>query len=214
MVTRNTKRGETAARIYALLKRNPDMTTNEIASQLPDISYGMVQVTVSRMCQRGEIASRGKKPERAVTGKMISHNTYHVKYNSRPKAQPKPRVKRNPPAKVLRVVETPKLPASDELQKMIDDWAAEANTPAVVETQPVWNPSVAKPEPTTPMAEREVLALRHLTDIYKALNLMTEQQDALIQVLKGTLADLAETKDELDRERERRNWWDKVKELF
>lgn len=191
MVTTKAKKGETAARIYKLLHRNPDLTTNEIASHLPGVSSATVQVTVSRMCQRGELERRGKKPETGPTGRMIQHSTYHVKYNSRPKPQPKLKLKKQPP-----VVEAPKVVGTQ---------------------QPPWQPPVAKPEPegpTTPMAEREVLVLRHLTDIYKAMNLMTEQQDALIQVLNVTLADLAETKDELDRERQRRNWWDKLKDLF
>lgn len=189
MNIKRAKRGETATRIYKLLHRNPDLTTNEIASHLPDVSPAMVQVTVSRMRQRGQIESRGKKLERTAAGKMTPNKTYHVKYGSRPtpKRKPKPKPKPKP------LMEVPK---------------------AVVETQPVWDFVVAKPEPTTPVAEREVLILRHLTDIYRGLNLMTEQQDALIEVLKGTLADLAETKDELDRERQRRNWWDKIKGLF
>lgn len=200
METKKRKRTDSAERIYKLLHRNPGLTTHEIMQHMPDLGVGTVQVAVSRMHQRGELERRGKKPEMSVTGKMIPHYTYHVKYNSRSK--PKPKIKRKPPAKVLRVVEAPK---------------PVVEAPKVVNTQPVWNPSVAKSEPegpTTPMAEREVLVLRHLTDIYKAMNLMTEQQDALIQVLKVTLADLAETKDELDRERQRRNWWDKLKDLF
>lgn len=215
MVTARARKGETAQRIYKLLHRNPDLTTNEIASHLPDISPSKVQVTVSRMCQRGELESRGKKPETGPTGRVIPHNIYHVKYKSR--QTPKLKLKKQPPAKVLRVVEAPKPAINTEVQKLIDEWAAEADTPVVVDTQPVWQPTVAKPEPegpTTPMAEREVLIMRHLTDIYKAMNLMAEQQDALIEVLKGTLVDLAETKDELDRERQRRNWWDKIKDLF
>lgn len=190
MVTTKAKRGETATRIYKLLHRNPDLTTNEIASHLPDVSPGMVQVTVSRMCQRGELERRGKKNEVGPTGRVIPHNTYHVKYKSRPRPQPKKKTK------VLRAVEAPKVVGTQ---------------------QPPWQPPVAKPEPEgpkTPVAEREVLIMRHLTDIYKAMHLMTDQQDALIEVLKGTLADLAETKDELDRERQRRNWWDKLKGLF
>jgi hypothetical protein len=178
METTKTKRGEAAARIYKLLHRNPDLTTNEIAAQLPDISPSMVQVTVSRMSKQGRLESRGRKLEVGPNGRNNSHKTYHVKYGSRPVVEkPKPKVRRTP------IVEAPK----------------------VVDTQPTWAP---------PVAEREVLALRHLADIYKAMSLMTEQQDALIGVLKGTLADLAETKEALDQERQRRNWWDKLKDLF
>ena len=209
MVTTRARKGETAQRIYKLLHRNPDLTTNEIASQLPDVSPGMVQVTVSRMCQRGELERRGKKNEVGPTGRVVPHSTYHVKYKSRPRPQPK--------KPKLKLKKQPQPAINTEVQKILDEWASEWDAPDVVDTQPVWNPSVAKPEPegpTTPMAEREVLIMRHLTDIYKAMHLMTDQQDALIEVLKGTLADLAETKDELDRERQRRNWWDKLKGLF
>lgn len=210
MATTKAKPGETTDRIYKLLHRNPNLTTNEIAACLPDISPAAVQVAVSRMCQRGEIERRGRKVKLTSAGKRFPFHTYHVKYNSRLKPQPKKKR-----AKVPRVVEAPKpQPAApSELQKLIDDWIEEPVAP------PMEPPKVAraKPEPegpTTPIAEREVLVLRHLTDIYKALSLMTEQQDALIEVLKGTLADLAETKEELDRERQRRNWWDRLKDLF
>lgn len=192
MDTKKAKRGETATRIYKLLHRNPDLTTNEIASHLPDVSPAIVQMTVSRMRQRGQLESRGRKVEQTAAGKLMPYRTYHVKYNSRPAPKPK----KKPKVQAAPKVEVPK---------------------PVVDTQPVWQPPVAKPEPEgpkTPVAEREVLMLRHLTDIYRALSLMTEQQDTLIEVLKGTLADLAETKEELDRERQRRNWWDKIKDLF
>ena len=198
METKKRTKTDSAQRIYKLLHRNPGLTTHEIMQHMPDLGAGAVQVAVSRMHQRGEIERRGKKPEMSVTGKMIPHYTYHVKYNSRSKQKPK--IKRKPPAKVLRTVETPVV-----------------EMPKVGNTQPVWQPPVAKPEPEgpkTPTAEREVLVLRHLTDIYKALNIMTEQQDALIEVLKSTLLDLAETKDELEAARKARSFWGTVKGWF
>lgn len=198
METKKRTKTDSAERIYKLLHRNPGLTTHEIMQHMPDLGAGAVQVAVSRMHQRGELERRGKKPEMSVTGKMIPHYTYHVKYNSRSKQKPK--IKRKPPAKVLRTVETPVV-----------------EMPKVVNTQPVWQPPVAKPEPEgpkTPTAEREVLVLRHLTDIYKALNIMTEQQDALIEVLKSTLLDLAETKDELEAARKARSFWGTVKGWF
>ena len=198
METKKRTRTDSAQRIYKLLHRNPGLTTNEIMQHMPDLSTGSVQVAVSRMHQRGEIERRGKKPEIGQTGRVTHHYTYHVKYNSRSK--PKPRIKRKQPA--------------PKVNKRLAESIAQLDAPKVVETQPVWNPSGAKPEPTTPVAEREVLVLRHLTDIYKALNLMTEQQDALIQVLKGTLADLAETKDELEAARKARSFWGTVKGWF
>jgi hypothetical protein len=151
------------------------------------------------MEKRGAVAVRGVKSTRS-NGCGRHANVYHVKYKSGAVTAAKPKKPSKQPApKVMQ----PKL---------------------VVDTQPVWNPAQTKPEPegpTTPTAEREVLVLRHLADIYKALNLMTEQQDALIEVFKGTLADLAETKNELEMtqlrleaEQARRNWWDAVKGWF
>ena len=46
MATRR-KHGETTGRIHKLLRRTPDLTTNEIAKLLPDVSPAVVQVTVS-----------------------------------------------------------------------------------------------------------------------------------------------------------------------
>lgn len=190
MAKKQTKRGETTARIYKLLHRNPDMTTNEIAAYLPDATPSMVQTSVSRMFQRGQIGSRGKKSELCPSGRLVSHKTYHVKYNYQPEVKSKP--KQKPKVRRAPIVEAPK--------------------PVVAAPPPT--PKVEPEGPKTPKAEREVLVLRHIADIYKALSLMTDQQDALIEVLKGTLADLAETKEELERERQRRNWWDKFKGLF
>lgn len=186
MAKKQTKRGETTTRIYKLLHRNPDMTTNEIAAYLPDATPSMVQTSVSRMFQRGQIGSRGKKSELCPSGRLVSHKTYHVKYNYQPEVKSKP--KQKPKVRRAPIVEAPK--------------------PVVAAPPPA--PQITKPL----MSMREVEILGHLKDIYKAMNLMTDQQDALIEVLKGTLADLAETKEELERERQRRNWWDKLKGLF
>ena len=192
-----TKKGETATRVYNLLRRNPNLTTKEIKLHLSDLSTMAVQSMVSRMYQNGILDSRGRRPEVSDSGKTVSQKTYYVKY--------KPRLQAAPGVQAPKVqapkVEAPKVEA-----------------PKVVGTQqPPWQPPVAKPEPEgpkTPRAEREVVVHRHLADIYKALNQLTEQQDALLAVLKGTLKDLFETKEELDRERQRRNWWDKIKGLF
>ena len=210
MHTKKRKRSVTAQRVYTLLKNNPDLTTNEICRSIPDLTASSVQTAISRMFLNGELKSRGKKYLPTMDGKMLPHRTYHVKYNVRPsrnlKKQPKPQPT-----------------GSDELQKMIDDWIEEPAAPPmeapkpVVDTQPVWNPAQIKPEPegpTTPTAEREVLVLRHLGDIYKALNLMTEQQEALIAVLKDTLTDLAETKEELEEAQKARGFWGTIKGWF
>lgn len=190
-----TKRGDTARRIYAVLKRNPGLTRAEVAAYMPDLTPNAVACMMSKMKKEGAVEVRGRKMIRPdATAGSKTAPIYHVKYNSRPKPQPKPKLKQNPPAKVLRPVQTP-----------------------AVHAPAAWSVADIKPEPEgpkTPVAEREVLVLRHLTDIYEAMNLMTDQQDALIAILKDTLLQLNATERELDRERQRRNWWDKVKELF
>ena len=186
-----TKRkvGETTGLIYRVLRRNPGLTTGEIASLLPELDAAKVQVAISRMRSRGEVEVRGKKEVVTPSGRVAPYNSYHVKYKVRHK--PKPSLRR---VKMSTAQSAPKVEAP------------------VVEA-----PKVVRPAPensVAPVAEREVLVLRHLSDIYKAMNTMTEQQDQLIQVLKGTLADLAETKEELDAVREARGFWATVKGWF
>ena len=177
-----TKKGETASRIHKLLRRSPNLTTNEIKLHLSDLSTMAVQSMVSRMYRDGILDSRGRKTEVGDSGKAVSHKTYYVKYKSRSQAEPEVEVPK---------VEAPKVEA-----------------PRAIKPDP--EPEILPP----PRAEREVVVLRHLADIYKALNQLAEHQDALIGVFRTTLADLAETKEELERERQRRNWWDKIKGLF
>ena len=188
------KRSYTAQRIFTLLKNNPGLTTHEIMKAIPELTPSTIQSTVSRMFLNGELESRGKKPVPTADGFTVSHRAYHVKYNVRPswKASKKP---------------APVVAAQPE----------PVEVPEVAAPSPMANVLPIRPEPegpVTPTAEREVLVLRHLSDIYKALNLLAEQQESLIEVLKGTLADLSETKEELEQERQRRNWWDKIKGLF
>jgi hypothetical protein len=202
-MNKRTKKGETARLIYKLLHRNPDMTTPEIAAQLPHLSPSGVQTMVSRMHLRGEIESRGKKTSISPSGKRYTYSTYHVKYKTRsaPKYEPKPKPK----------------PVPAYVQKLVDDWIEEPAAPPVEAPKPVTNLTQITPEPegpTTPIAEREVLIMRHLADIYKAMNLMTDQQEALIDVLKGTLIDLAETKQELEEAQKARGFWGTIKGWF
>jgi hypothetical protein len=202
-MNKRTKKGETARLIYKLLHRNPDMTTPEIAAQLPHLSPSGVQTMVSRMHLRGELESRGKKTSISPSGKRYTYSTYHVKYKTRsaPKYEPKPKPK----------------PVPAYVQKLVDDWIEEPAAPPVEAPKPVTNLTQITPEPegpTTPIAEREVLIMRHLADIYKAMNLMTDQQEALIDVLKGTLIDLAETKQELEEAQKARGFWGTIKGWF
>ena len=181
-----TKKGETANRIHKLLRRSPNLTTKEIKLHLSDLSTMAVQSMVSRMYRDGILDSRGRRPEVSDSGKAVSQKTYYVKYKSQ------------------------------LLAATASESKAKAKTPKV-EAPKVKAPRATKPDPellVTPRAEREVVVLRHLADIYKALNQLAGQQDALLAVLKGTLMDLSETKEELERERQRRNWWDKIKGLF
>lgn len=226
MTRKSYKRGEVARRVYKLLHRNPDLTSKEVAAQMPDVPKQTVYSNISRMAQEGKLASRGTKSEVGPNGYSRTHKTHHVKYNTTPKRKPKPKPKPkdrmtslNPKVKdrmqPTPVVETPEeIAARAAVEEMLRDWAADEMDAPPMEPPKVVNIRPEPEGPTTPTAEREVLIMRHLTDIYRGLNLLTEQQDALIEVLKGTLADLAETKDELDRERQRRNWWDKIKDLF
>jgi C4-dicarboxylate-specific signal transduction histidine kinase len=152
------------------------------------------------MLKRGEIESRGKKSQLGPNGRWRSYSTYHVKYKARSAPKPEP----------------------EKVQVLFADWIEEQVVPPMEEPKvevpkAAWNVAAIKPEPqgpVTPVAEREVLTLRHLSDIYKTLNLMADQQEALIEIFRITLTDLAETKEELEQERQRRNWWDKVKGLF
>ena len=192
-----TKNGETATRVYNLLRRNPNLTTKEIKLHLSDLSTMAVQSMVSRMYQNGILDSRGRRPEVSDSGKTVSQKTYYVKYKPRLQAAPEVQAPK---------VEAPKVEAPKVEAPKVE--APKVEAPRATKPDP--EPEILPP----PRAEREVVMLRHLADIYKALNQLAEQQDALLAVLKGTLKDLFETKEELDRERQRRNWWDKIKGLF
>lgn len=172
MGTIGSKRGVTARRIAAVLKRKPDLTVKEIAAKLPDLTNAAVYCAVDKMKAKGIVAVRGRKAIKNAKRGRKTASAYYLKDDA-------------PVAKA--------------------------------QAKPTWSVADIKPEPEgpkTPKAEREVLVLRHLTDIYKAMTLMTDQQDALIAILKDTLLQLNATEQELERERQRRNWWDKVKGLF
>ncbi len=89
-----TKRGDTARRIYAVLKRNPGLTRAEVAAYMPDLTPNAVACMISKMKREGAVEVRGRKmirPDATVGSKTAP--TYHVKYKSG--AVPtKPKVKR------------------------------------------------------------------------------------------------------------------------
>lgn len=191
-------KGETARRIYAVLHRNPDLTTAEIAERLPDLTPSALNCALHKMKKRGAVEVRGRK---AITnpgkGPKTAY-TYGVKYKSgaitppKPKPKPKkaaaPKVEA-PKVKVLGTVEAPKVDA--ELVRVLSAGKSK------------------KSEPKT-----DELVLQHLADIYKSMHFMAEQHDKLIQILDDTLAQLRETEEALAEELERRNWWDRVKGWF
>lgn len=99
-------KGETARRIYAVLHRNPDLTSAEIMERLPDLTSAAVQSALYKMKKRGAIETRGtKRLSREGKGRKTTP-LYHVKYKSG--AVPKPKPKK---VEVLGTVEAPKVDA-------------------------------------------------------------------------------------------------------
>lgn len=89
-----TKRGETARRIYAVLKRNPGLARAEVAAYMPDLTPNAVACMISKMKKDGSVELRGRKmlrPDATVGAKTAP--TYHVKYKSGA-VPPKPKAKR------------------------------------------------------------------------------------------------------------------------
>lgn len=179
-----TAKGETARRIYAVLHRNPDLTSAELVERLPDLTPAAVQSALYKMKKRGAVETRGtKRLSREGKGRKTTP-LYHVKYKSG--AVPKPKPKK---VEVLGTVEAPKVDA--ELVRVLSAGKSK------------------KSEPKT-----DELVLQHLADIYKSMHFMAEQHDKLIRVLDDTLVQLRETEEALAEEMERRNWWDRVKGWF
>lgn len=206
-MTRNYyKRGEVARRVYKLLHRNPDLTSKEVAAQMPDVPEQTVYSNISRMAQEGKLASRGAKSEVGPNGYSRTHKTYHVKYNTTPKRKPKPKPKDrmtslNPKVKdrmqPTPVVETPEeIAARAAVEEMLRDWAGDEmdappmDPPKVVETQPVW-------QPMPPVSKA-------FEDAYSRLAILHTE----------TMAELTETKKQLDRSSYIDCWWCKLKRKF
>ena len=171
MTVKKSPWGETSRQVYAVLRRHPGLSINEICRKIPGATYAAVHSALSKLMKRGSVqqmaAPNVPTPGR---GRRAAH-TYRVKYKGI-------KVQEAQPAK-------PK-----------PEYKAERTKKA------------------QPAANTDALVVHHLTDIYKALTLMTDQQDALIAILKDTLLQLDATEQELERERQRRNWWDKIKEIF
>ena len=173
MTTTKSKHGETARRIYAVLHRNPDLTCNEIAERLPDLTTAAVSCALHKMKKNGSIEVRGRKHNGNTGLGAKSARTYHVKYKT-----------------------------------------------AKVKTAKVKTPKAA-PRVTEPKPEIEVMMLRHLGNISSVLIELNDNNKALIDLLKDTVEDLANTKEQLETTEvrlqlalARRNWWDALKERF
>lgn len=94
MGTVKTKRGETARRIFAVLKCNPDLTVAEIMGHLPDLTRSAVGCALHKMQKNGSVEVRGRKTVRDTGGPgPKTAPTYHVKYKSGTIIKPKPKPK-------------------------------------------------------------------------------------------------------------------------
>jgi predicted transcriptional regulator len=115
-------KGETARRIYAVLHRNPDLTSAEIATHLSDLTPAAVQSALHKMKKRGAVEVRGSKVVRPTATKgPKTAPTYHVKYKSGavtpPKQKPKPKKVEAPK------VEAPKVEAPKKVEYALSDYA-------------------------------------------------------------------------------------------
>jgi hypothetical protein len=188
MDTNKTTRGETARRIYAVLHRNPDLTSAEIMERLPDLTPSALNCALHKMKKRGAVEVRGRKAINNPGKGPKTAYTYGVKYKSGAVPKSKPKKAATPKVEAPKV-EVPKVDI--ELVRVLSAGKSK------------------KPEPKT-----DELVLQHLADIYKSMHFMAEQHDKLIRVLDDTLTQLRETEEALAEEMERRNWWDRVKGWF
>lgn len=178
-------KGETARRIYAVLHRNPDLTSAEIAERLPDLTPAAISSALYKMKKRGAVETRGtKRLPREGTGRKTTP-LYHVKYKSG--AVPKPKSK---PKKVgvLGTVEAPKVDA--ELVRVLSAGKSK------------------QIEPMPPVSNRFVEAYKRLAMLHSETLLeLNETKEQLAQVQNELmLADKAIA--------ERRSWWGKLKDWF
>ena len=128
MTTRATKKGETMRRIYAVLHRNPDLTSAEVRAHLPDLTYSAVYCALNKMKNNGAVEVRGKRQVAVPGRRASSYDVYHVKYKSgaipkvKTKGKAKVKAKTKTKAKAAPVapkVEAPKVEAPSELKKAL-----------------------------------------------------------------------------------------------
>lgn len=196
-------KGETARRIYAVLHRNPDLTSAEIMERLPDLTSAAVHSALYKMKKRGAVEVRGTRHvPREGKGRKTAP-VYHVKYKSNAVLKPKkkapervraPRVHwvdlqpKSKKVEVLGTVEVPKVDA--ELVRALSAGKSK------------------QPEPMPPVSNRFVEAYERLAMLHSETLLeLNETKEQLAQVQNELmLADKAIA--------ERRSWWDKLKDWF
>ena len=189
-------KGETARRIYAVLHRNPDLTSAEIMERLPDLTPAAISSALYKMKKRGAVETRGtKRLPREGTGRKTTP-LYHVKYKSGAITPPKPKSK---PKKVKAPkVEAPKVEAPKVEAPKVD-----------AELVRVLSAGKSKqPEPMPPVSNRFVEAYERLAMLHSETLLeLNETKEQLAQAQNELmLADKAIA--------ERRSWWDKLKDWF
>lgn len=186
-------KGETARRIYAVLHRNPDLTSAEIAERLPDLTPAAISSALYKMKKRGAVEVRGnKRLPREGKGRKTTP-LYHVKYKSNAVPKPKPKKVKAPKVeapkvKVLGTVEVPKVDA--ELVRVLSAGKSK------------------QPEPMPPVSSR-------FTEAYERLAML--HSETLLE-LNETKEQLAHTQNELmlaDKAIENHScWWCSLKKVF
>jgi hypothetical protein len=98
-------------------KGNPDLTAYEIHKHLPDITYAAVTCAITSLQKKGAVESRGKRMIMREGGKNPHPcNTYHVKYKTQAKAEPKRKLK----TQVKPVVKQVQVAAPNQTERNIE----------------------------------------------------------------------------------------------
>jgi len=117
MPTLGPKKGETMRRIYAVLHRNPDLTSAEVRAHLPDLTDSALY---SALKKNGAVEVRGKRQLRSDGTRAASYDVYHVKYKSGaiPKAKTKRKVKAKAKVKAVPVAPKVEVSRNDSAQEL------------------------------------------------------------------------------------------------
>lgn len=203
MTTNRTEKGETARRIYAVLHRNPGLSSAEIMERLSDLTYAAISSALYKMKKRGAIEARGtKRLPREGNGRKTTP-LYHVKYKSN--AVPKPKKKAPERVRAPRVHWVDLQPKSKKVEVL-----GTVEVPKVdAELVRVLSAGKSKqPEPMPPVSSR-------FTEAYERLAML--HSETLLE-LNETKEQLAHTQNELmlaDKAIENHScWWCSLKKVF